>query len=103
MTSIVNLAPEPKRNGGGLPAGGVKGYGIDRDFIARFNESGYRPFMAAKAHAPEGWRYYSYSFPLDRDSKGRHLPHAPQHLWDGDLPRKSRTKKMPGDSRAKIS
>jgi len=80
MTSIVNLAPEPKRNGGGLPAGGVKGYGIDRDFIARFNESGYRPFMAAKAHAPEGWTnsLFSYSRPLRRDSKGRLLPHAPE-------------------------
>jgi len=55
MTSIINLSPEPKKSGGGYPAGGVKGYGIDRDFIARFNESGYRPFMAARQHAPEGW------------------------------------------------
>ena len=52
MTSIVNLAPAPKTNGGGLPAGGVKGYGIDRDFIARIANPSYRPFMAALAHKP---------------------------------------------------
>jgi len=80
MTSIVNLAPEPKRNGGGLPAGGVKGYGIDRDFSMARYDGFDNAFMAAKAHKPEGWTnsLFSYSRPLRRDSKGRLLPHAPE-------------------------
>jgi len=59
--------------------------GNDRDFLARFNAPGYSPFTAAKAHAQTP--VYAPGYPLQRDAKGRLM---------------KPTKKMPGDSRAKI-